>query len=283
MDQTRRLVQQMPDIKAIMAVHIYGHPCDMDPLLDLADRHGLFLIEDAAEAHGAEYCSRREMEKSSAAEFGNKGTWKKCGSFGHISVFSFYANKIVTTGEGGMVMTDHADLAAKARSLRNLAFQPRQRFLHDALGYNFRMTNLQAAVGLAQMERIDQLLERKIWQGEQYRHFLNGVEGLTLQSVQTYAHPVYWVNGILLNAEIDLTAAQMADRLQQKDIQTRPFFWPMHEQPVFKKMGLFPNERYPISENLARRGLYLPSGMALQADQIEQVCLQVMAIVKAAN
>jgi perosamine synthetase len=249
----------------------------------LADQYGLYLIEDAAEVHGAEYCSRYKRQKDSTDEFKNQGTWKKCGSFGHVTAFSFYANKIITTGEGGMVVTNRPDLAEKARCLRNLAFQPRQRFVHDELGYNFRMTNLQAAVGLAQMERIEQILSLKIKQGEHYRRLLKDVPGLTLQSVKSYARPVYWINGILLDEKTGLTALQMADRLQHKNIQTRPFFWPMHEQPIFRKNGLFQNEKYPVAENLARRGLYLPSGMALKPEQIEYVCRQVADCMEAVD
>ena len=246
--------EQSGKIKAIMPVHIYGHPVDMDPLLELADQYNLVVIEDAAEVHGAEYKGR------------------KCGSIGHLGAFSFYANKIVTTGEGGMIVTNDDRLAERARSLRNLCFQSAQRFLHEKLGYNFRMTNLQAAVGVAQMERVDELVERKVWQGEAYRKKMKRIDGVTLQAVEEWARPIYWVNGIVLDDNIPMDAVELAERLQQKGVQTRPFFWPMHEQPVFHKMGLFENETYPVSERLARRGLYLPSGMALTEEQIDTVC-----------
>ncbi|MBW2304015.1 MAG: DegT/DnrJ/EryC1/StrS family aminotransferase [Deltaproteobacteria bacterium] len=243
-----------PRTKAIMPVHIYGHPVDMDPLLELAEQYGLYIIEDAAEVHGAEYKER------------------KCGSIGHMGVFSFYANKIVTTGEGGMIVTNDRHLAARFRLLRNLCFQPERRFEHQELGYNFRMTNLQAAVGVAQMERADELVRRKIWQGGEYRKKLKRIDGVKLQGVKPWARPVYWVNGIVLDSDVPMDAFEFANRLSKKGIQTRPFFWPMHEQPIFQKSGLFRNERYPVSEKLARRGLYLPSGMALTAAQIDKVC-----------
>ena len=240
--------------KAIMPVHIYGHPTDMDPLKKLAEKHDLIIIEDAAEAHGALY----------------RG--KKCGSMGQVSVFSFYANKIITTGEGGMVLTDDDGLAERARSLRNLCFQEKKRFYHSDLGYNFRMTNLQGAVGIAQMEKIEELIQKKIQQGRRFRQRLKDVKSIILQEQKEWAAPVYWVNGILIDETVPKDAEDLARLLMKKGIQSRPFFWPMHEQPIFKKMGLFKNESYPVSELLSRRGLYLPGGMALTEEQIQKTC-----------
>lgn len=240
--------------RAIMPVHIYGHPVDMAPLIDIARKHDLSIIEDAAEAHGAEYRD------------------KKCGSLGDLSVFSFYANKIITTGEGGMVMTNADVLAERLRKLRNLAFEPGKRFVHYQAGWNYRMGNLQAAIGMAQMERIDRLLERKRMHGLLYRALLGRIKGITLQTLKTWANPVFWVNGIVLNDDIPMDAQALAGKLLEKGVQTRPFFWPMHEQPVFHQKGLFKEERHPVSERLARRGVYLPSGMALTEDQIHLVC-----------
>lgn len=251
-----------PRTKAIMPVHIYGHPVEMDPLLELAEEHGLYVIEDAAEVHGAEYKGR------------------KCGSMGHMAAFSFYANKIVTTGEGGMVVTDDNHLSGRLRSLRNLCFRPERRFEHQKLGYNFRMTNLQAAVGVAQMERIDELLKRKIWQGKEYRKRLKNIDGIKLQAVKDWARPVYWINGIVLHDDVPMDAFELASRLSERGVQTRPFFRPMHEQPIFQKMGLFNEEHYPVSEQLARRGLYLPSGMALTEEQIDTVCAHLIDCLK---
>ncbi len=242
--------------RAIMPVHMYGHPVDMDPLIRLAETYGLYIIEDAAEAQGALYKD------------------KKCGSIGHLGVFSFYANKIVTTGEGGMVITSSEFLNDRLRKMRDLSFEPSQRFYHIDPGFNYRFSNLQAAVGVAQMERIDTLVDRKKQQGEQYRKKLMHMNGITLQVIKEWAEPVYWVNGIVLENEIPFDANQLAQQLKEKGIQTRPFFWPMHEQPLFNKMGLFKNESYPVSERLARRGLYLPSGVALSDEQIDIVCQQ---------
>jgi perosamine synthetase len=249
--------------RAIMPVHIYGHPVDMDPLLNLAEQHGLAVIEDAAEAHGAEYLSRRNTTNS---------VWRRCGSFGDLSCFSFYANKLVTAGEGGMVLTNDSGLAEKARSLRNLCFQPDRRFYHKELGFNFRLTNLQAALGLAQLERIDQTVAKKRWMGQTYNRLLKDIDGLELPPEEPWARNVYWMYGVVLSEKLGMDASQFAQRLQQREIETRPFFLGMHEQPAFHKRGLFVGENYPVAERLARRGLYLPSGLALTEEQLMHVC-----------
>jgi len=249
--------------RAIMPVHIYGHPVDMDPLLDLAERYGLAIIEDAAEAHGAEYLSTRN---------GSESGWRRCGSFGTMSCFSFYANKLITTGEGGMVLTDDPQLAEKARSMRNLCFQSDRRFYHEEVGYNFRITNMQAALGLAQLERIEQIVARKRWIGQEYTRRLRGIRGVQLPVEEAWARSVYWMYGLVLSEEVDMDASEFGQRLRDHGVETRPFFLGMHEQPAFHLRGLFLGERYPVAERLARRGLYLPSGSALTEDQLEHVC-----------
>jgi perosamine synthetase len=258
-----------PRTKAIMAVHIYGHPVDMDPILDLAEQHGLAVIEDAAEAHGANYLSGRYTAEK---------TWQRCGSFGTMSCFSFYANKVITTGEGGMVLTDTPSLADKVRSLRNLCFETGQRFLHNELGYNFRITNLQAALGVAQVERIDELVARKRWMGEAYTKRLQGLSTLQLPAEKSWAQNVYWMYGVVISEETGMNAATFAQRLAKQGVQTRPFFLGIHEQPVFRRDGLFRSEVYPVAERLARQGLYLPSGMALTEVQLEQVAKAVQGL-----
>jgi len=241
--------------RAILPVHIYGHPVDMDPLLALAERHGLAVIEDAAEAHGGEYRGRR------------------CGSFGTASCFSFYANKLVTTGEGGMLLVDDPQVAERARRLRNLAFQPGRRFLHSELGFNYRLTNLQAALGLAQLDRIDQIVARKRQIGQRYAEHLSELPGLHLQVQQPWAKSVYWMNGLVLDEAVTgLDATACAARLAERGVETRPFFLGMHEQPVLRQRGLFAGETYPVAERIARQGLYLPSGLALRDDEIDRVC-----------
>ncbi|MFB2837561.1 DegT/DnrJ/EryC1/StrS family aminotransferase [Floridanema evergladense] len=240
--------------KAIMVVHIYGLPADLTPILALAKKYNLKIIEDAAEMHGQTY-------KNQA-----------CGSFGDISTFSFYPNKHITTGEGGMLLTDDDELAERCRSLRNLCFQPQKRFVHEELGWNFRMSNLQAALGLAQLERLDEFVIRKRRMGNLYTKLLADVPGLQLPVTHTdYAENIYWVYGIVLKEEVSFDASEMMRRLGKYKIGTRPFFWNMHQQPVFQKMELFAGESYPVAENLARRGFYVPSGMALTEEQIQTV------------
>lgn len=241
--------------KAIMVVHIYGLPVDMEPIINIATQYKLKIIEDAAEMHGQTY----------------KG--QPCGSLGEISTLSFYPNKHITTGEGGMVLTDDEKLAERCRSLRNLCFQPQKRFVHEELGYNFRMTNLQAALGLAQIERLSEFVDRKRRMGKKYTELLSVLPALELPVARTiYAENIYWVYGVILKEQSGVDAEEMMRRLSQRGIGTRPFFWPMHEQPVFKKMRLFNKEHYPVAERMARRGFYLPSGMALTEGQIEEVC-----------
>jgi perosamine synthetase len=254
--------------RAIMPVHIYGHPVDMDPLVDLADKYGLAIIEDAAEAHGAEYLVGR---------YGSQPSWRRCGSFGTLSCFSFYANKLITTGEGGMVLTDDPQMAEKACSLRNLCFQSKRRFYHEDLGFNFRLTNLQAALGLAQLERMDEIVARKRWIGQEYTRHLKDVHGLQLPVEEPWARSVYWMYGIALSEATGMDADQLALRLRERGIETRPFFLGMHKQPVFHRRGLFLNEQYPGAERLARQGLYVPSGLGLTKEQLTQVCNAVYA------
>ena len=240
--------------RAIMVVHIYGLPSDMDPILSLAKKHNLRIIEDAAEMHGQTY------------------NGKNCGSFGDISTFSFYPNKHITTGEGGMILTDDDELAQRCRSLRNLCFIPEKRFVHEELGWNFRMTNLQAALGVAQLERIETFVKKKRWIGQMYQELLADVAEFQLPVVKTnYAENIYWVFQIVLKNSYKLDASDFTKVLGSKGIGTRPFFWPMHEQPVLKKMGYFSNESLPHSELIARRGFYVPSGLALTEEQIRTV------------
>jgi len=263
MDVTQAEAKITSRTRAIMPVHIYGHPVDMDPILGLAERHHLAVIEDAAEAHGAEYLSGRD---------GAQPTWKRCGGLGHISTFSFYANKLITTGEGGMLLARDEVYAEKARSLRNLCFQPDRRFHHTELGYNFRLTNMQAAIGLAQLERIEAIVEKKRWMGRAYTERLRGLAGLTLPIQAPWARQVYWMYSIVLDEDTGFDGRSFARQLEDRGVDTRPFFLGMHEQPAFQDRGLFIDERYPIAERIARQGLYLPSGLTLSPEQLTQVC-----------
>ncbi len=252
-----------PRTGAIMAVHTYGLPVDMGPLLSLAGHYGLQVVEDAAEAIG-QTCEG-----------------KACGSFGAISTLSFYPNKHVTTGEGGMVLTDDPYLAERSGSLRNLCFKPGKRFVHDELGYNFRMSNLQAAVGLAQYERLGDFVERKQAMGRYYTEGLKHLEAIELPLPSTcYSDNIYWVYGIVVKDSCSLEAEGMMRELAGLGIGTRPFFYPMHQQPVFRKKGLFVDEHYPVAEKLSRRGFYIPSGLALTFSQMDRVIDAICAIIK---
>lgn len=255
---------------AVMPVHIYGHPVDMDRVREIARQRGLVIVEDAAEAHGAEVLLDRQ---------GPNAHWQRCGSLGDLSIFSFFANKIISTGEGGMVLTNSDTLAERCRSSRNLCFLPRQRFLHEELGHNFRLTNLQAALGLAQLEQIDAIIARKQDMAARYRRGLQGLQ-LELPVEESWARNVYWMYGVVLPEAVPLDAREFATRLRAMGIDTRPFFLGMHEQPVFQRMGLFLNERYPLTERISRRGLYLPSGQAISDGQIDEVCLAVRTVLE---
>jgi len=248
--------------KAIMAVHIFGLPVDMDPLLDLAHKYDLKVIEDAAQMHGQTYKGR------------------PCGGFGDVSTFSFYPNKLITTGEGGMVVTNNDELADQIRSLRNLCFKPESRFVHDRLGWNLRMTNMQAALGLAQLERLDDFLERKRRNGQLYQKLLGNIEGVQLPLPSTdYAKSIYWVFGLVLDEHLGLTAIEAMKRLNTDGIGTRPFFCPMHQQPILHQMKvLSSDDKYPIADNLYKHGFYIPSGMALTEEQIHIVSEKVRAL-----
>lgn len=242
--------------KALMVVHIYGHPVDMDSILGIAAKYNLRIVEDFAEAIGAEF----------------KG--KRCGSFGDISCASFYANKTITTGEGGMCLTDSPVLSEKMKGIRNLCFQPQQRFLHEELGYNFRMTNIQAAIGLAQLERIHEHVKKKIEIAHTYNRLLNELadnEILALPMEKPWAKNIYWMYGVVLNKKRGVKAIEIQKRLDQKGIQTRSFFFPMHLQPVFQTMPWYKKERLEVSEDLFDYGFYLPSGLTLTKENIEEV------------
>jgi len=245
---------------AIMVVHIYGLPCDMDDILALAKKHNLKIIEDAAEVIGQEY----------------KG--KRCGTFGDVSTFSFYPNKHITTGEGGMIVTDDKHLADRLRSLRNLCFKPEKRFFHEELGWNFRMTNLQAALGLAQLEQIESFVAKKRMIGRSYNAKLSSVEGISLPLAATdFAENIYWVYSVVLDPGLGVHAASVMTSLGNYKIGARPFFYPLHKQPVLQS-HLGSNHNCTNSEMLSEYGFYLPSGLGLKDDDIEFVCEKLIEV-----
>lgn len=240
--------------KAIMVVHIYGHPADMDPIIKIARRYDLYVIEDAAEAHGAEY----------------KG--KKVGGIGDVGCFSFYANKIITTGEGGMIVTNDDDIAEKVRRLRDQGYNVKLRkwLVHDIIGYNYRMTNLQAAIGLAQLERIEEFVKRHRENAYYYNQLLKRVRGITLPPEAPWAKNVYWMYTILVNEEITgISRDELMRKMEEYKVDTRATFLPIHLQPPYKEM--YKHERYPVAEMLGKRGINLPSGNTLTKEDIEYV------------
>lgn len=250
-----------PRTKAIMAVHIYGLPVDMDPILEIARAHRLYVIEDAAEQHGQTYKGR------------------PVGSLGDIATVSFYANKHVTTGEGGMVLTNSAELAGRCRSLRNLCFDPDRRFIHQELGWNFRMSNIQAAVGLAQLERITSIIERKREIGRQYEQRLGEHPLLQTPLVRTmFADNIYWVFGAVLRDTAPFDATCIVGKLKSKGVDARHFFWPTHWQPALLRRGLFVKEHCPNAEFIAERGFYLPSGVSLTEDEVDECARAVLEV-----
>jgi perosamine synthetase len=247
--------------RAIMPVHIYGLPADMDAVNEIARRHSLSVIEDAAEQHGQTYNGR------------------PVGSLGDVATVSFYPNKHVTTGEGGMVVTNDAALAERCRRLRNLCFDAERRYIHDELGWNMRMSNVQAAIGVAQLERIGDSLRKKRQIGAWYHEHVRGHPLLQLPLQRTsYADNLYWVFGVVLDERAPFDAREAIARLRAKGVDARHFFWPMHEQPALRKLGYFADERCPVAERIARRGLFLPSGIGTTRDEVEQSAKALMDI-----
>lgn len=248
-----------PRTKAIMPVHIYGHPADMDPILALARERNLAVVEDAAEAHGARYKSRL------------------CGTMGTVNAFSFYGNKIITTGEGGMVTTDDDEIAARVRSLKDLSHSPAKRFVHEDIGFNYRMTNIQAALGLGQMAHIEEFLQKKQWMADRYAQGLQGIRGLRLPVTKPWAKNVYWMYAVLIEDAFGMTRDDFKKQLQERGIDTRDFFTSCAMQPAIRSLSPAQGP-FPVTDDIAERGLYLPSGLALTEEQIAAVISAIRAI-----
>ena len=243
--------------RAIMPVHMYGHPADMDAIRAISEKHHLYIVEDGAEAHGAEF--NGEM----------------VGAMGHCAAFSFYGNKNLTTGEGGMVVTDTPEIAEMAALLRNQAFEE-PRFVHRFVGFNYRLTNIQAAIGLAQVETAQDKINRRREIAAAYTEQLRDVPGITTPYEANGAKNVYWMYGILIDeAEFGPNRQEVAARLAEQGVDTRDFFYPLHRQPVFREGDdpRYPDTggEYPVSDDLYARGLYLPSGLNLTSEQINYV------------
>ncbi len=241
--------------RAIMIVHIYGMPVNMNPIFDLAKKYNLKIIEDAAEVIGQTYYG------------------KPCGSFGDISTMSFYANKHITTGEGGVVLTDNENYYDKMISYRNLFFNNERRFKHYELGYNARMTNIQAALGVAQLENLEKNIKKKRLIGHEYQKQLSDVSEIKLPiKSYDYAENIYWIFGILLSESIVKYKDEIVEKLRKKGVGTRPYFWPLHIQPVLRKFKLkIDDSACPNSKYLATRGFYLPSGLGMEIEEVEEI------------
>jgi len=247
-----------PRTKAIIPVHLYGHPADMDPIIEIAKRYNLYIIEDCAEAHGAEY----------------KG--KKVGSIGHCGVFSFYGNKIITTGEGGMITTNDEKLYERAKYLRDHAMVKEKRYWHTEVGYNYRMTNIQAALGLAQLERINEIINKKRRIFEWYKEELSDLEGIKLNPEKEWAKNVFWMV-CLVNENFDEEKRdEFMKKLREKGIDTRPFFYPCSMMPMYKKDGFVNRIAYEIYQ----KGINLPSGYNLKEEEIKWICQEVKITLK---
>jgi perosamine synthetase len=252
-DKVRKAIT--PKTRAIIPVHLYGHPCGMDPIMEIASEYNLYIIEDAAEAHGAEYKGR------------------KVGSFGHISCFSFYGNKIITTGEGGMVLTNDEGLAEKIKILRDHGMNPKKRYWHEVIGFNYRMTNLQAAIGVAQLSKIDKFIEKKRRIAKIYAEELSSTPGITLHPEMPWAKNVYWLYSILIDpSKAKITRDELSERLEKEGIETRKFFYPLHEMPIYAKYGIY---SYPVATTISRQGLNLPSSTKLTEEDVRFIARKI--------
>jgi perosamine synthetase len=248
--------------KGIIVVHLFGHPVDMDPILALARRRGLFVLEDAAEAHGAEYKGRR------------------VGSLGDVATFSFFGNKIITTGEGGMVTTNDSALAAEVRRLKNHGMDPGRKYWFETVGYNYRLTNVASAIGLAQLERIDWHLARRQEIASWYRTLLADVPGLSWQAEMEWARHVWWLFTIVIDESVPLGRFEALTGLAQRGVEGRQIVYPIHQLPPYRAAAH--HGRFPVSERVVDRGVHLPTWSGLTREQVEEVCRAVRACVGAA-
>ncbi len=252
MDEVKKKINTRT--RVILLVHMFGHPVDVDSIKEIIKGRKIFIIEDAAESHGSKFKN------------------KVVGSFGKISCFSFYVNKLITTGEGGMALTSDEKIYKRLKNLRNLAFNNKRRFLHNEIGFNYRMTNLQAAIGLSQLEKISEHIKIKRNNTFYYNKILESLNlPLSLPIEKKWAKSTFWMYGIVIKNK-KITAESLATKLAKKKIETRPLFLGMHEQPVFKKMKLFKNEKFKNTEYLSRYGLYLPSGLRINKQKINKIC-----------
>lgn len=246
--------------RAILPVHLYGYPCEMDVINDVAERHDILVIEDAAEAIGTEYKGR------------------KAGSLSDVATFSFYANKVITTGEGGMLLTDDHKIAENARSLRNQAYGKETRFLHHSIGYNYRMTNIQAAIGCGQIKHVKESVRTKIRIANLYTKLLKNVEGITPPPTRNDIVNTYWMYTVLIEQQFGINRDKFAMLLKEMGIETRPVFYPIHKQPAYD--GYFGSKSFPVAESISNKGINLPSGNTLSNDDIKYVVESIIKVSK---
>ncbi len=241
--------------KCLMLPHIYGLSNDMDKILKIVKKHKIFLIEDAAEVFGLKYKNRY------------------CGSFGDISILSFYANKHITTGEGGMLLTNNFKLYQKFKDLRNLCFgKKKNRFNHYDIGWNYRYTNIQATLGLSQLKRVNRIIKKKFEIGNYYYRHLKNIKNIIIQPNKlSYCKNIYWVFGIVIKKNSKISIGKVLKKLSAQNIGTRPFFWPMHKQDIFKKKFNFKNLKLPNSEFISKNGFYIPSGLGISLKELKYV------------
>lgn len=245
--------------RVILAVHTYGLAAEVSSLLDLCKDRNILLIEDCAEAHGLKY------------------NGKFCGSYGDIATFSFYANKLVTTGEGGMLVIKNTELANKARKIRNLSFNSGRRFVHDELGWNYRLSSIQAALGISQIDRIEEYLLNRSKVAEKYRENLSSLPGLKWQALENKgSRNIFWVHGVLFESSIYGNAQEVSIELSNAGIETRPFFYPLHLQPLLTKYNLEP-DNLPITEFISSQGVYLPGGNTLKLESVDLICDRIIS------
>lgn len=260
MDPERIAEAITPRTRGIVVVHLYGHPVDMDPILELAERHGLWVIEDAAEAHGATYRGR------------------KVGSLGDSATFSFYGNKVITTGEGGMVVCDDETRAALVRQLHGQGQDPERRYWFPMIGFNYRMTNIEAAIGLAQLERIDWHLGRRREIAGWYREELGDQEGIVLSPQESWAESAFWINCAVFDERRFGPRDELMQKLAQAGIETRPFFYPLHTLPMYREAN--EGKRFPVAEDLGRRGVNLPSSASLTREEVAYVSQRIRELAR---
>jgi perosamine synthetase len=241
-----------PRTRGIIVVHLFGHPVDMDPVLSLASRHGLFVLEDAAQAHGAEYKGRR------------------VGSLGDVATFSFFGNKIVSTGEGGMVVTNDHGMTSQMQLLKNHGMDPQQRYWHPIIGYNYRMTNIAAAIGLAQLEQVEWQLQRRRDVTSWYREYLHDAPGIRWQCEQAWARHVWWMFTVVLDDDCPSDRQEIMGRLKERGIETRPVVHPLHTLPPYRDASQ--GESFPVAEHVARCGINLPTWAGLTREDVRYVC-----------